>query len=237
MCCGKKISFWKILAGAAALLLVAYILTLGFGGSDEGESHDGFTAEPGYEWPPDTVVAQVNGYQITQADFNRRLDAEIEGHAEGQTVNEYALLKMMLRSRLLYEKAKKHGIQDTATFAEIYEWIKGSERAEWMPEDELRRNAMSKAYLMEVVIGSLDIKEEQLEKMYMQYKSSMPEGTEFQDVREILLNELRGQHVERHVGHLFEDAELSINENWAQQKQREAQETQSQCSVSGCPNC
>ncbi len=233
MCCGNRKSFLKIAAVAAAVLLVSFLFTHG----RDGESPDGFSAEPGHEWPPDAVIAQINGYTVTQEDFSRRLDAELDGSDGGHAINEYVLLEMMLRGRLLYEKAREHGIQDTSAFADAHEKIKKTERSGSMTEDEMRRHAMSEAYLVKEVIENLDIAEEDLKQMYLLYKPSMPEGTVFEDVKDILLNKLQRQYVERHIINLFEGADLSINEDWAQQKKREARELHTQCPVSGCSDC
>lgn len=192
---------------------------------EHGHEH-GHAARALPDWPAETVLASVDGFDFTFGELRRQREGEATDLPPGAEICEAALLEWMIRRHLLAEAAQAKGLEETDAFRETLSRYREAPATEWMTEGDLEQRALAQAYLESEVIAKMDILPDDLEDMYEIFRPTLPEGMAFEDARPLLVNRLKRQAVERHIRKMLDRREVVFHMAWLEHVESQAQEAQ-----------
>ncbi len=173
---------------------------------------------------PDTVLATVEGEDITLQDLYDEFDRIPPQQQQQIQHRQPELLDEMIQQRLLREEAREKGVEESGEYREMLQQIEASPMVAELDEDEIKETAMIEILLQREVVEKVDISEEDLRESFDQYAQMMPEDADFEEMKPHLERMMLQEHVMNYIRQLQEDSEVDINEGWLEEKEEEAME-------------
>ncbi|MFP4027545.1 MAG: thioredoxin domain-containing protein [Candidatus Brocadiia bacterium] len=215
--------WWKV---AVVLLLVAAVI--GIVAGKQGESgkqevapgqiggkveNSGDNAEDGPEqktFPPEAVLATVNGEEITLAELEDALEQLPQQHQSAFKNNRHGLLDQLVSEKLLLQKARTEDITETEEYQD------GMEAHESHPGHE--KHVLIDALLQREVLGDIEITDEEVRAFYEKHKAELSGDRDFEDIKDSLRSYVRQEKqntaIQTYLSRLREDATINRNEEW-----------------------
>lgn len=176
------------------------------------------------DWPPETVVASVEGNEITLEEVRRHRDGMLAGMLPEEGISDAALLELIVRRRLLAEAARSREIEETEAYRRTLADFRDAPAAKWMTKDDLRRRALAETLLAQEVIEQIDIRPEDIKDMYEIFGPTLPEGTTLEEARPMFENRLKRQAVERYVRKKIDQRRVTFHEAWLEHVEKQAKD-------------
>ncbi len=177
------------------------------------------------DWPPETVMASVDGHEITLGEVRRVRDGKLSGMPPGAGIRDAALLELMIRRHMLAESARSWNVAETGTFRETLARLRETPAADWMTETDLEQRALAETFLEREVIAQMDIQPEDLEDMYEIFGPTLPEGTSQEDARPLFERRLKRQAVEAYMRRELDRRQVFFHDVWLGHVARQAAES------------
>lgn len=207
---GKPFPWWKL--GVVALVVVAAVLV--------AMSRDGCTRSrtatldraqrAADSFPPETVLATVDGETITLADLNAKLDAYPAPYRPKFERRKYEFLEDLIVRMLLLREAERYKIAETPEYQEA---VNAQQEHAGREEDMLIQTL-----LWTQVVEKVEASDEEIRAYYDAHKDDLPGNPSFEEAKEMLEPNVRGRKrdeaVIAYVKSLKEAAAITRNEAW-----------------------
>ena len=220
----KTPGWWKIIvvAGLALVVILVIVAKKRPKEPDTFEAYSGASTEPSSEtaaaqFPPDTVLASVNGEEITVRDLEDALQGLPVQYRSQFDRQKEALLEELIARKLLLQQARSKGIAETEAYREAmgeHEAHPGHEE-HYLIDVLLRREVLQKG----------TVTEEDIRGLYEELKDELPGQRSFEEVRDSLRSYVRQEKqnkaIKAYIEQLREKATITRNTDWvAAQKTR-----------------
>ena len=224
-CLWRRI-WWKV-----AIVLLLVVAVAGIIAGKQNEPHKGpdlgqvgATVEnPRAEkkaktFPPDTVLATVNGEEITLAELESALEEMPQQYRSAFQKNRHGLLDQLIAREVLLQKA---GEGDAAGEANEGTGDAGEDGDPQRSEDE-----RISSLLQEQVLEGIEVSEQDVKDFYEKNKDQMPAGRSFEELEDSLRSyarqEKQSEAVDAYLKKLREDATITRNEEWIEAQKASA---------------
>lgn len=219
---GSSQLWWKV--AVVALLLVAIVGIIASkqnetqnatpetdqasGASKYGDDEE----EKGEDFPADTVLATVNGEEITRDELDAFFQTVPEQHRAAFKNSKHELLEQLITRELLLQQAR-------ALAEEEGEETQGDQETE-SDDQDTDDNEVIESLLQRRVLDDIDVTEEEVKEFYERNKAQIPSGRSFEDVKDTLRNyalqEKQSEAVVGYVKKLDDEADITRNEEWVE---------------------
>ncbi len=219
----------KKLGVLSALILAAIgSLLLPEKGHDCGVTCPAHAPEPEaqillHDQPAGTVIATVDGHDITLGELRRVRDGKLSDLPPGAGIRAAALLELMIRRHWLSVSARAQGIEETDAYRIALARFRDT-AAHWMTEADIEQRALAETFIEREVISKIDIQPEDLEDMYGIFAPTLPEGTTLKEARPMFENRLKRQAVERYLRNAIDQLEVEFHDAWLEYVAQQAAE-------------
>ena len=166
----------------------------------------------------ETVLASVNGEEITLGELEGRLDELPPQHRAAFEHEKHEFLEELIARELLLQEARKLRIAETEAYsAAIREHAPQPGHVERVLIDLLLRNG---------VLDKVNVSDADLRSFYEEHKAEIPGDPLFEDAKDLLRSSLLQQKqyeaVEQYLAALADKADITRNEAWAEAQQMAA---------------
>lgn len=228
----KKKCLLKRLRLPALLLVIlgTVSLLLSENGHDCGGTCPAHAPEPEVQillpdLPARTVIATVDGYDITLGEVRRVRDGKLAALPPGAGIRDAALVELMIRRHWLSESARAQGIEETDAYRDALARFRDAPAADWMTATDIEQRALAETFIEREVIERMDIQPEDIEDMFGIFKQTLPEGTTLEDARPMFENRLKRQAVERYLRNAIDQLEVAFHADWLEHIKLQAEES------------
>lgn len=201
-------AWWKVAAVVVLVAAVSGVLAWkGRNGPSAAGQPAAVASEPesGLAFDAETVVATVNGEQITLAQLDEALRALPDQYRGMFERSKHVLLDDLIGRKLLLQEAQRQGL------------AAGEPDGSPLPSASAEREAVQELLRREVLDG-LDVSEAEVRQFYEEHKDEMPAGRSFEDLKEPLrayaLQEKRNEAVLSYLARLRAEGAVTRNEEW-----------------------
>jgi hypothetical protein len=170
---------------------------------------------------PETVIASVDGYEITLDEIRRVRSAKLSAMPAGTDIRDAALLELLIRRHWLAEAAQSTPLEETEAYQVRLARLHRHVTAPLLTEPDLERRALAETFLEVEVIDSLDIQPEDLEEMFLIFGQTLPEGTTLEEAKPMFERRLKRQAVEAYLLQGLGQAEIRFHERWLEHVARQ----------------
>jgi len=196
------------------------------GGTNQLGQDQGIAAGEGTEentLGPDTVLATVNGEEITLTELEKELEKLLEQMPrEYRTAfknNKHELLEQLILRELLLQEARSSAAQGG-------EGAQQSQQAVPDAEEEPNEDRLIDALLRREVLQKVTVTEEDLRRTYEELKDELPGHSSFEELRDTLRSyaqrEKQNKAIESYLAELREKAAITRNEAWIEAQKAKA---------------
>ncbi|MDZ7761651.1 MAG: thioredoxin domain-containing protein [Desulfovermiculus sp.] len=185
----------------------------------EAQSTQNSKAKSDTSFKPDTVLATVNGKEITARELQEFLSSLSESQQQAYTKNKQDLLESMIIRTALLQEAKRLDVQPQDE--------EGAGEKPGVPAKELGEDDLISALFDQEVLNEMSVQEDDLRRFYEQNKEQMPADSTFEEIKEQLrpyvLQMEQQKAVRAYIDDLLQQVSISKNEDWiAAQKAKSA---------------
>jgi len=219
---GKCGVWWKglvvlLLAVAVTAALIARSRSDRAAGEEATSSSGTVAAEDdGPSVPPDTVLATVNGEEITARELEETLRSLPEQYRAEFRRRKDALLDELITRKLLLQEAYTSGVPESE------EYRRGMAEHEAHPGHE--EHVLIDALLRRDVFGKGEVTDDDLRAFYEEYRDQLPGSPGFDDAKELIRPSVRQQKeyeaLEEYLAGLRERASITRNEEWIEAQKK-----------------
>ncbi len=198
------------LLGKALIVVILTAAVVGLimqkAGKDEGPP----ARETALEFGPGTVLASVNGNEITLG--------ELEGLLEGLPLEyqapfrraKHGFLQEMITRELLVQEARREEIAETRAYREAI--------IQTPPPSEQQGDLLINVLLRTKILSSVEVTDDDVLRFYEEHKGELRGAPDFEEVKEYLRASVRQQEeyraVEEYMTELRGKADITLNEEW-----------------------
>jgi len=206
----KPFAWWRL--GIVALVVVAALIVVAARGgfTRSVTSTPGPAGQTAKDFPPETVLATVDGETITLADLNAKLESYPENYRLRFKRQKHAFLEEYIERMLMVREAERKKI------AENPEYKKSIEEQSGDPERE--EHALVHILLWDQVVSKVTVSDEEIRVYYDKLKDQLPGNSSFEEAKEKLRPKVRGdkQGVEviAYIESLKDAATITRNKAW-----------------------
>jgi len=214
-CRGRR-NWWKIAIVVALGIVIAAISlekrrSRGPTGVPSGEPGDSEpAAAKDQQHPPQTVLATVNGEEVTLEQLQRALEELPPRQRSACENSKHDLLESLVIRRLLLQEAERLNVGQTDAYRQALAAMGQGPGAE--------ERALIDALLQEKVLSGLDITESRLRGYYEELKDEMPGSPSFEQARDLVrssaLQQEQYRAFQNYVAELREKADVALNDEW-----------------------
>ncbi|MFH0963669.1 MAG: thioredoxin domain-containing protein [Planctomycetota bacterium] len=169
---------------------------------------------------PETVLAAVNGEEITLGRLDGKLLALPEEYRREFARSKHLFLEELIKRALLLQEAKREDVARGGASP--------ADPAGGSPTLEEKEDALITSFLRARVIDKVSVTEEDLRRFYDDHRQEIPGGRSFDEMREMLRAPARREKeyraVEDYVTALARSAAITRNEEWVRQEEAKARE-------------
>jgi len=219
---GRRLVWWKA-AVVLGLLAGVVVAILARGGPPEPNTQ---------AFPPETVLATVNGEPITLADLDRALaDLPADYRSDyGRRKREF--LDELIARKILIQEARKKKISETESFRAA---LGGNE-----DDPDHQEHVLIDLLLREEVLDKVQVSDADLRDFYEKHKDQLPGRPSFEEARDMIRPSVREQKeyqaLETYLARLKQEARITRNQAWIRaQEERAAQNPLDRALRSGKP--
>jgi thioredoxin 1 len=182
--------------------------------------------------PPETVLATVNGKEITLAELENALREMPEQSRDAFKNSRHELLEQIILRELLLQKARATNIAETQEYRDAASAHKAH------PGHE--EHALIDALLQREVLQKITVTDEDIRRTYEELKDDLPDQSSFEEVKDDLRayvrQEKQNKAIEAYLAKLREAATITQNEEWvAAEKARAADNPLDKALTTGRP--
>jgi len=211
---------WKALVAGALVALIVFAVMARKSPEKPMANLDGGTSPSiaNKDFPPETVLATVNGIPITLADFDAALQAVPVEYRTQFEMERHIFLNELIAKELLLQEAKARKIAETADYAEA---MAGHE-----PHPGHEDHTLISVLLDHEVFSRIDTSDAALRKFYDENKARLPDDKRYEDVKELLRQGLRQTQgmaaLEDYITGMKSSASIDLNVEWIELQQQAA---------------
>jgi len=206
----KPFAWWRL--GIVALVIIAGLIVVAARGglTRSGTSTPGPATQTPKDFPPETVLATVDGTKITLADLNAKLESYPENYRLRFKRQKHAFLEEYIERILMVREAKRQKIMENPEYRKSIEEQSGD------PERE--EHALVHVLLWDQVVSKVTVNDEEIRAYYNTLKDKLPGKPSFEEAKEMLRPKVRGDkqgaEVIAYVQSLKDAATITRNEAW-----------------------
>lgn len=188
-------------------------------------------AKPPLSFDPDTVLAEVNGEEISVQELQELLSSLPDSEQKTYAKSKHELLEAVIIRTALLQEAKRLKIRPEAGEATLEQGA---------PADEGGDDDVINALFEQEVLNNVAVQEADVRRFYEQNKGQMPTETTFDEIRERLrpyvLQMKRQEAINTYIDDLLQQADINKNEDWiAAQKAKSAENPLAKALETGRP--
>jgi thioredoxin 1 len=181
---------------------------------------------------PDTVLATVNGKEITAQELQEFLSSLSESQQQAYAKSKQDLLESIIMRTVLLQEAKRLDVQPKDG--------KATQEQSAAPAKELGEDDLISALFDQQVLNQASVQEADLRRFYEENKEQMPAESTFAEIKEQLrpyVMQMKQQQAARaYIDDLLQQADIDKNEDWiAAQKAKSAENPLAKALESGRP--
>ena len=196
--------FWKI----GVLLILA--IAIGVVVIMKREQRDGASGAVEQVFSTETVLATVNGRQITLRELENIFNRMPEEYRSEFVHQRHELLEQSIMRLLLLDEAQRRGIERTEAYAKATK-DKG-------PDNLQRDDLLVSLLIKEDILKKVEVSEEDVRRFYDEHKDQIPGSPTFEEARNMILPSVKEQKqyeaVEGFIAGLRNKATVSRNDEW-----------------------
>ncbi len=198
----------------------------------EAQSTQNSKAKSDTSFKPDTVLATVNGKEITAQELQEFLSSLSESQQQAYAKNKQDLLESMIIRTALLQEAKRLNVQPKDG--------EGAGEKPGVPAKELGEDDLISALFDQKVLNEVSVQEADLRRFYEENKEQMPVESTFAEIKEQLrpyvLQMEQQKAVRAYIDDLLQQAKVNKNQDWiAAQKAKSADNPLAKALESGRP--
>jgi len=218
-------TWWKILVVGALLLLIVLAIILKkpsqeppLSGQVPSLNDNTSPNNAKDDFPPETVLATVNGTPITLDDFNAAMQALPPEYQTQFVAERHIFLEELIVKELLLQEAKARKVAETEAYAQAL--------TAHTPHPGHEEHTLISVLLDNEVFSGIDISDAALRNFYDENKANLPDDQTFEDVKESLrqyLQQTLGRApLEDYIAGLKDGASIDLNLEWLELQQQAA---------------
>ena len=170
-------------------------------------------------FPSDTVLATVNGEEITLAELESALEEMPQQYRSAFQKNRHGLLDQLIAREVLLQKAREG---DATGEANEGTGDAGGEGGDPQRSEDERISAL----LQKKVLEDIEVTEQDVKAFYEKNSDQMPAGRSFEDLEDSLRSyarqEKRSEAVDAYLKKLREEATITRNKEWIEAQKTKA---------------
>jgi thioredoxin 1 len=219
--------WWKVAVVLVLVVAVAGIIAGKQNGSDnpapESEQVGGTLEIPGSQqneknFPPDTVLATVNGEEVTLTELESVLEEMPQQYRSAFRKNRHGLLNQLIAREVLLQKAHEGDAAGEAS--------EGTEDAGEGGDPQRSEDERISSLLQKEVLADIEVSEQDVKAFYEKNKDQMPAGRSFEELEDSLRSyarqEKQSEAVDAYLKKLREEATITRNEEWVEAQKAKA---------------